>query len=163
MVRNIAVPIVFIFLVLFAKSQTTNKNNNAAYLELGGNGLLGSINYERQFLKNAPLNFHIGAGTLGTNSSLTIPFGLRYVLKLKNKNKFFDAGFGLTYTKADVRLYVIYEYRNGDPPVWKFNMLPNIGFRHCFKNNTMLRLSLVSVINQHGVIPYAGIAFGVRF
>ena len=65
--------------------QTTFKRNDI-YLEAGGNGLFASVNYERQLTKQPGIGFRLGVGFYSENAFyLTIPIGINYLFKLKNK------------------------------------------------------------------------------
>lgn len=138
---------------------------NTIYLELGGNGLFSSVNYERQVFKNPGLGFHIGAGIYGVKpSDLTVPFGASYLLKLKKLNSFIDFGFGATYSKADVKLYFNVHYINPNRVNTNYwNYVPSVGYRRLTKKNLMYRFSLSPVINQHDLIPFVGFSIGKSF
>lgn len=160
--------IVFAFISLSlintANGQSAGKLNTL-YLELGGNGLFTSINYERQLLRKTGLNFHVGAGSYGiTPTYLTIPLGINYLVKLKNPNSYIDLGFGATYSKADVALYAIVEHRD---PVYKntnyWNYIPGIGFRKLTKSNLMFRFSFTPVINHNDLFPFLGFSIGKSY
>ncbi len=79
-----------------SNDQTIFKRNDI-YLEAGGNGLFASVNYERQFTKEPALGFRLGNGFYSENAFyLTIPVGINYLFKIKNKHAFIDAGVGAT-------------------------------------------------------------------
>ncbi|MEO8770857.1 MAG: hypothetical protein ABI402_12245 [Ferruginibacter sp.] len=141
---------------------------NTAYLELGGNGLISSVNYERQLTNHPALAIHVGVGTYITHDDKfkffpTIPVGINYLLKL-NKRSMLDIGFGATWTKPEVKLYAIvdryYNYVNHD----YINFVPSVGYRHHTKNNLMWRCSITPIITHSiGVIPFVGFSFGKIF
>ena len=147
-----------------AEGQSKSKPN-ILYVELGGNGLLTSINYERQLLKTRRLNFHIGTGIYGNETTyLTIPFGINYLIDLDDSESYVDIGLGATYSKADVTLYTSVKRSNlnyTNTHYWAF--IPNVGYRKYTKRNMMYRFSLTPVINQYGFLPYVGISVGKRF
>lgn len=138
---------------------------NSIYVELGGNALFTSINYERQLLKMPRLGFHVGAGIYGVSPSyLTLPFGLNYLIELKKARSFIDIGFGATYTKTDVELYAIVEHRNPDyknTDYW--NYIPSLGYRRLTKKNVLYRFSITPVINHNGTFPFLGFSIGKSF
>lgn len=70
-------------------------NQNAFYVEAGGNGLFASANYERQLAKLPGAGIRIGVGFYSENAFyLTIPIGIDYLFKLKSDRSFIDAGLG---------------------------------------------------------------------
>lgn len=78
--------------VTYTCAQSTLKKNDI-YLEAGGNGLFGSVNYERQLTKEPGLGARIGAGFYTENAFyLTIPVGINYLFALKSDRSFIDAG-----------------------------------------------------------------------
>lgn len=163
-IRHIAFTLLASCFLLTAISQTSLKSNTV-YFELGGNALFTSINYERQVLRNVNLNLHVGTGIYGVKPTyLTIPFGVRYLLKLTNSNSFIDFGFGATYSKADVELYAIVEHRN---PNYKntnyWNYIPSVGYRKLTKKNLVYRFSLTPVINHNDFLPFLGFSIGKNF
>ncbi|HTO16754.1 MAG TPA: hypothetical protein VLZ83_13375 [Edaphocola sp.] len=148
-----------------AVSGQTKTRLNSIYLEIGGNALFTAVNYERQILKNPKLNFHIGAGIYGLQSSyLTIPFGLNFLIQIKNSKAYFDFGLGATYSKADVALYAIVEHRD---PNYKntnyWNFIPSVAYRKITKRNFLYRFGLTPIVNQYGFFPFLGFSFGKTF
>lgn len=137
---------------------------NTGYLEIGGNGLLTSINYERQLFNPPGLGVHIGLGIYGFEEPhLTIPFGINYLFNLKNNQSFLDVGLGMVYTKAEVLLYVTLkrpeDYAHTD--FWSY--IPSIGYRRHITSNFMFRVSVTPVINNIGLLPFVGFSIGKVF
>jgi hypothetical protein len=141
------------------------QKQNSVYLELGGNALFASVNYERQIFKKSGLGFHIGTGIYGVKPSYsTIPFGVNYLFRISNSNRYLDLGIGVTYSKADVMLYVHIKptdlnYVNTN--YW--NYVPSVGFKWMTSKNFMFRFSVAPVINQYDLIPFVGLAAGKCF
>lgn len=157
--------LIFCFLNSITKVSGQSKAKlNTVYFELGGNGLFTSINYERQLLKKTRLNIHFGAGIYGAETTyLTIPFGIRYLIKLNNSNSYIDLGFGATYSKADVILYASIK-RNLDYVQTDFwNYVPNVSYRKLTKRNLMYRFSLSPIINHNDFLPFLGFSMGKSF
>ena len=160
--------LIFVFLTLTITSYLFGQNNtnkfNTVYFELGGNGLFLSANYERQILKKTRLHMHFGTGIYGVDPSvLTIPFGVNYLLKLKKINSYIDFGFGVTYTKEDVKLYTIVDRPNNIVNSDFINIIPSIGIRHRTDKNFMYRFSLTPVFNQYSGLPFFGFSIGKSF
>ncbi len=165
MVRQILILIILtLTMTSYSFGQTNTNKFNALYFELGGNGLFLSANYERQILKKTRLNLHFGAGIYGVKPSvLTIPFGINYLLKLKKSNTFIDFGFGATYTKADVKLYISVKRDSGYVNSTFFNIIPSVGIRHQTDKNFIYRFSLTPVFNQYDGLPFLGFSIGKVF
>jgi hypothetical protein len=160
--------ILFLFFATIVCAQKA-PGKNTAYVELFGNGLLGSINYERQLTNHPALAIHVGAGIYATKDDhvkayLTIPFGINYLLKF-NKRSMLDIGFGATWTKPEVKLYAIVDRKDGNYVNHDyFNFVPSLGYRHHTSNNLMWRCSITPVITHSiGIIPFFGFAFGKVF
>lgn len=166
--KNTVYLITFIAFCLFNSStkvaaQSYTKQNTV-YLEFLGNGIIGSINYERQLLKKIRLDLRIGAGFYKIYPShLTIPLGINYLLKLNKSNSFLDFGLGATYTKTDVTFYAIVDHHPGFKQTNYWNFIPSIGYRKQTKGNLMYRFSLTPVWNSNGFFPYFGCSFGKSF
>ncbi|MEM9824737.1 MAG: hypothetical protein AAF985_26860 [Bacteroidota bacterium] len=76
---------------------------NSFYVELFGNGLIFSANYDMRFTQsNVGLGGRVGLGYVGgVNSSvLTIPVMANYLLG--KDGKYFEVGGGLTFVSANV-------------------------------------------------------------
>lgn len=164
--KRICLTYIILSVVINAFAQNPPQKNSV-YFELGGNGLLASINYERQVTgANAPwIGVYAGAGIYGSNPTyLTIPFGINYLAKLTNSESYIDIGMGATYSKAEVNLYVIVDRK--DPNYINknyWNYLLRIGFRRQTKKNLMYRISFTPIWNQVGVIPFLGASIGKSF
>jgi hypothetical protein len=140
--------------------QSSFKKNDI-YLEAGGNGIFGSINYERQLTKEPGLGARIGIGFYSESAFfLTIPVGINYLFKLKGEKSFIDAGLGITWTRIDGKLFGDSKDSNGDHFT---NVIPSIGYRRHAANNLMWRISLTPVINNDGFVPWLGASIGKRF
>jgi len=139
--------------------QNTFKKNDI-YVEALGNGLYGSVNYERQLTKEPGLGARIGVGFYSENAFyLTLPVGINYLFPLKNQNSFIDAGLGVTLTSLDGKLLTKKDEYNKD---W-INFIPSIGYRRHTENNVMWRISLTPVINKNTFVPWIGASIGKRF
>jgi len=139
----------------------TNFKKNDIYLEAGGNGLFGSVNYERQLTKQPGFGARVGVGFYAENAFyLTIPLGINYLFKLKSDKSFIDAGLGATWTRIDGNLFSDSENANGDHFV---NFVPSIGYRRHTANDVMWRISVTPVANKYGLVPWLGASIGKRF
>jgi hypothetical protein len=146
--------------VTLSFGQSSFKKNDI-YLEAGGNGLFGSVNYERQLTKQPGLGARIGVGFYSEKAFyLTIPVGINYLFKLKNDKSFIDAGLGVTWTRIDGKLFSDSKNSNRDHFV---NFVPSIGYRRHTAKDVMWRISLTPVVNKYGLVPWLGASIGKRF
>jgi len=92
-----------IILMVFGVKNETLAQGKAFYVEVLGNGLLFSANYDMRFSSaNDGLGGRIGVGYIGGNgaSVVTVPVMLNYLL---GKNgKYFEVGGGVTYASASL-------------------------------------------------------------
>lgn len=139
--------------------QTTFKRNDI-YLEVGGNGLSASVNYERQLTRQPGLGLRVGLGYYPEKAFyLTAPIGVNYLFKLKKDRSFIEVGLGATLTRTEVHLFGGSKNSSGDPFV---NFVPSIGYRRHTNKNVMWRISLTPIANQYGVLPWLGLSIGKR-
>ena len=158
--RTCLLTIITIIFIINSFGQSTFKQNDI-YLEAGGNGLFGSVNYERQFTKEPALGVRFGLGLYKEDRLyLTIPVGINYLFKLKKTNSFIDAGLGATWCRAEVRLLGNSKNPEGESFV---NFLPSLGYRKHTVNNVMWRISLTPIGNKYGLFPWLGVSIGKRF
>ena len=144
---------------------------NTAYVQLFGNGIVLSANYERQLFKKPGLGIHVGFGVCGetgfnwnNSSRLTIPVGINYLLPLKRDNRFVDFGIGATYAKSDMQVYMLVDYRNPNYVNTNYwSCVPSISYRIHTPKHMMYRYGFTPVINQHGFIPFFEFCAGKSF
>jgi len=158
--RKYFLTILTIGALTFVFGQSAFKKNDI-YLEAGGNGLFGSVNYERQLTKEPGLGARIGIGFYSDNAFyLAIPIGINYLFKLKSAKSFIDAGLGVTWTRIDGKLFGDSKNSNGEHFV---NFIPSIGYRRHTSKDLMWRISLTPVANKYGLVPWLGASIGKRF
>lgn len=138
---------------------------NAVYAELGGNGLLVSVQYERRLFSKIDLHARIGAGIYGEDKNLTVPVGLDYNLCLDKLHQFVDFGFGITCTKAVVDLYATVERKepNYKPKDYFLIPIPSVQYKYAGKRGFLFKGGLFFPIRDFGVLPYIGLSFGKCF
>ena len=140
------------------------KTDNGIYLQLGGNGILGSINYERSILQKPLLKAFVGLGVYGINEKkLTIPVGINYLLPIYKNNVFLEAGVGATYTKAEMRMYIIVDRKTPYVNDKFINPVFNAGIRFQTKKSFLYKANITPVLSQYGIIPHIGFTFGKLF
>lgn len=149
---------------LFALGQDLNRKNEI-FIELGGNGLLGSLNFARQLTKNPGLEFRVGLGAFGSEKTfLTIPVSLNYLVGLGGQHASLSFGMGMTYTKADVRMRIIdYEEGYEDTRSAPVNLVPSLAYRYHTTKNLLWKVGFNPIFNKHGFSPSFGLSAGKRF
>lgn len=159
------IPSLFIFLFALPVFGQKDFRKNTLYLELGGNGLIGSINYERQVFKKPGLGIHAGLGFYGRGKRyLTVPIGVNYLIGIKSKHNFLMVGMGATYTKAEVLLYAVLKRPSGYVQTNFWNFIPSIGYRGVTNFGLMFQAKISPVYNHDGdFLPYMGIGLGYSF
>ena len=158
--RRFLLTILTLNVVTLSFGQSSFKKNDI-YLEAVGNGLFGSINYERQLTKAPGLGARVGIGFYSENAFyLTIPVGINYLFSIKNDKSFIDAGLGVTWTQIDGKLFSDSKNSNENNFV---SFIPSIGYRRHTTNNVMWRISLTPVINKYTFVPWIGASIGKRF
>ena len=158
--RKFLMTILTLSVVTLSFGQSSFKKNDI-YLEALGNGLFGSVNYERQLTKAPGLGVRIGVGFYTEKAFyLTIPAGINYLFPLKNGESFIEAGLGATWTEIDGDLFSHNKKSNGNNFA---SFTPSIGYRRHTANNVMWRISLTPVINKYTFVPWIGVAIGKRF
>jgi hypothetical protein len=141
-------------------AQSTFKRNDI-YFELGGNGLFGAVNYERQLTNQPGLGCRFGIGAYAeTSFYLTIPLGINYLFPLGSDKSLIEAGVGVTFARVDGRIFS----KEGNLYDDHFtNFIPSIGYRRHTKHSVMWRINISPVINNFGTTPWLGISVGKRF
>lgn len=147
----------------FASAQSAVKKNDI-YIEAGGNGLFGAVNYERQLTGKPGLGARIGVGLYSEKAFyLTIPAGINYLFKLKRANSFIDAGMGVTWSRIHGKLFNDSKNVNNDNGSHFTSFVPSIGYRRHTAGDVMWRISLTPVANKYGLVPWLGVSIGKRF
>jgi hypothetical protein len=162
--RKTSVIFPLIIICLTTKAQSQIKKNDV-YLELAGNGIYGSINYERIIKAGkGVLTFRIGAGYYSGDQEfrMSLPTGVNYLFPLRNKNSFIDLGVGATWASAPG---LITDSKTGVRDYSKYivNFVPSLGWRTHIKNSYMFRASLTPIINNNRLLPSMGFSFGKLF
>ncbi|HVX24875.1 MAG TPA: hypothetical protein VHB70_00935 [Parafilimonas sp.] len=153
----------FCFSVIIGFCQKENEPTSPAqsvFLEIGGNGLLFSANYDVRFTPHQNgIGGRIGLGFFGGSGGgiLTVPIGLNY-LAGKAPN-FLEAGLGYTYatfTGQD-------EFFSGHGGL----LFPSIGYRYQQAGNGLMARIVISPAIEFGEgggwAFFGGIGVGYKF
>ena len=139
------------------------KLKNTVFVEALGNGLFGSINYERQLTKEPGLSLRAGIGFYTENEFyLTIPTSIQYLISLRNSN-FIETGVG--YTWADAAADDIFNNENVTNSDNLNNLFLSVGYRKHFGKGWMWKANFTPLItnNKDVTLPWIGVSIGKRF
>lgn len=150
---------------MFAQENSqTSQLKNTLYVEALGNGLFGSLNYERQLTKEPGLSLRAGIGFYTENEFyLTLPLSIQYAFDLK-RNNYIETGIG--YTWADAGADDLFNNNNNRSNSDDLNNLfLSVGYRKHFGKNWMWKVSFTPLVtnNKDVTLPWFGVAFGKRF
>ncbi|MGZ4034022.1 MAG: hypothetical protein ACXVPU_08665 [Bacteroidia bacterium] len=150
---------------------------NAFYYEFGGNGIKGSINYDRLITwKNAKFKniFRVGLGYYGSSSDDSIKWVSKIIVSEINfilgKGKYlgyWEIGVGYSYFIDPVKYYrdkVLSEKKN-----WSVNFI-RIGYRMQAKNGVQCRIAFTPTYsrdfyksNKYSFGLWGGVSLGYSF
>ena len=157
-------------------------SGSQVYTELGGAGVVFSINYDSRFQKGADRGFgyRVGLGfgiadfydnydyvddyynsSYETRSYVTIPLGVNYVFGKKKSAHAFEVGAGMTILTREVDLY------NFDDNSGKGYLIGHTSFmyrRKPINGGFTWRIGFTPIIGTAGSIsPSAAVGFGYTF
>jgi hypothetical protein len=146
---------------LYSYGQQPEKRAQNVFVELGGQGLTVTANYDTRFgNRRDGLGGRIGIGYIsgGENSITTIPISVNYLLG-KEKN-FFEIGLGTTYLNVNGSDF-FFDNSNQSKFIgtmsFSYRLQPvNSGFA--------LRAGITPIFNSYVFLPYfAGVSLGYTF
>ncbi|MFC3414937.1 hypothetical protein [Algoriphagus hitonicola] len=148
------------------QAQTTEprEQGKAFYLELFGNGITYSLNYDQRFQKRMDgLGFKAGASflSLGGSSVGTVPVGLNYLLG--KEGKFFEMGMGSTLIFGGGN--TDFAVGDGEPLDTYFLGTMTFGYRsEPTDGGFLFRANLTPIFGGFGFYPFfGGISVGYAF
>jgi|TARA_B110000902_G_scaffold130508_1_gene151787 hypothetical protein len=156
----------FVSIISFAQeNQKSNSGNlkNTVFVEALGNGLFGSINYERQLTKEPGLSLRAGIGFYTEyDFYLTLPFSIQYLIDL-NRNNFIETGIG--YTWADAGADDIFNNESVKNSDNLNNLFLSVGYKKHFGKDWMWKANFTPLItnNKEVTLPWIGVSIGKRF
>ena len=150
--------------IAFGQENNNKKNlKNTVFVEALGNGLFGSINYERQLTKEPGLSLRAGIGFYTEyNFYLTLPFSIQYLIDL-NRNNFIETGIG--YTWADAGADDIFNNESVKNSDNLNNLFLSVGYKKHFGKDWMWKANFTPLItnNKEVTLPWIGVSIGKRF
>lgn len=158
--------LVFLSTSVFGQDVTNNSQNlpNTLFIEALGNGMFGSVNYERRLFKKPYLTARLGIGFHAeSNIYFSAPGSIQYLVDLK-KSRFVEAGVG--YTWAQFGADDCYYCDGSDNTDDYSNLFLSVGYRKHFGRNWMWKANFSPlIVNNHGekFRPWIGFSFGKQF
>jgi len=150
------------------------QRNKSVFLEVCGNGVGFSVNYDARFTKlEKGLGFRAGIGVvpgmrLGGNDDpvgfswptiLSIPVGLNYLLgKAPN---YFEGGIGVTYLygKGNFSFFFL----EGEATLSTFMFIPSAGYRFAYAGKSFQgRVFISPYIGSNDISLFAGLSAGFK-
>ena len=158
--------LVFILIAIeitIAQDTNINFKKNQLYLELGGNGLVYSINYERLLSENFTLRggFGITPGLIFAEGTfIHIPITASYLIGSKSSK--FETGLGATYfAGTDIKVFGL---DTGDQSLIFLTGI--IGYRYTSPGGFVFRILFTPLYNSETepeILPYFGLSLGFAF
>ena len=156
--------IIFLIASTVVSAQETGSKKNIIYIELLGNGLFSSLNYEHEISRD--LNYRIGLGyyfsSSASNSGSHFDFGffpiamLNYFIRI-NDNNYFEIGGGTIISYSDLSSWVSYESTIRFVPTFA------IGYRYSPKDGGFFFSAAFDMFTLGRILPWGGLGLGVRF
>ena len=149
---------VVIFVACQLSAQKSFKRNTA-YFEMAGNGLVLSLNYERQITNKPGLGFH--AGVALADDKPAFPLGVKYLFDLGRERSFLEVGAGVTLAEQDMWEPNYNQPAKTDP--YKAGFIPSVGYRYNAPKGFMWRINYTPVFNKYRTeLLFFGVSLGWR-
>ena len=132
------------------------KRGESIFLELLGNGIGYSLNYDRRFgASRNGLGAKIGVGAVaGTPRTVTIPIGINYLIG--DDGRYFELGVGVTIPVPKTDYVLI-----NDNAILG-NMIAGYR-REPVDGGFSWRINFAPIIYDEGILPFLGLSFGYAF
>lgn len=137
---------------------------NSIFLELGGNALFYSLNYDHKFFNHLSARvggMYLGVGERGTDANvslLLVPVMVNYLVGSGSSR--LEIGAGITVGQAGGNLEGVGEFSEGG--VGAFTS--TIGYRlQPTDGGFLLRVGFTPLFVSQGVLPWAGLSLGATF
>jgi len=155
--RKIFFTVAAIFTACQLPAQKSFKRN-IFYFEILGNGLVLSLNYERQITNKPGLGFHAGVALAGDKPAF--PLGAKYLFELGKQRSFLEVGAGVTIAEQDMWEENLNSF-NADP--YKPGFIPSVGYRYNAPKGSMWRINYTPFFNKYRTeFLFFGVSVGWR-
>lgn len=148
------------FTVTLGLSAQDRFKKNTGYFEILGNGLVLSVNYERQVHSQPGLGWYLGIGLGGDKPA--IPMGVKYLFGLGGKKHLVETGLGITWAEIDLWDDHYIRYKDTNP--YRAGFSGSVGYRYHARSGFMCRLNYTPVYSRYRSLPvFFGTSVGWRF
>lgn len=135
---------------------------NAVYGELGGSGIVPTVNYERRMTENwygrAGLSLVVGYTEEDTDTSFVVPLTASWVSRPES-NHHLEAGGGVVFAFGDEQDF--YDLGDDDEPLSSFFVTGLVGYRYQRPaGGFQFRAVFTPVAGGGDFLPWAGVSFG---
>lgn len=138
------------------------QSRNAVYGEIGGNGIIPTVNYERRF--NERWFGRVGLGVAFTHTeddsdaAFAIPLTISSVSRPAS-NHHLELGGGITVVAGDRQ--DLFDYGNNDEEFSTVSMTAIVGYRYQKpEGGFQFRAAFTPVAGGGYILPWAGVSFG---
>jgi len=156
--------IFFLVAAIFAACQLPAQKpfkRNTLYGEIMGNGIILSVNYEKQLSDKPGFGLHFGVGLAGDKPSF--PFGAKYLFQLGKQRSFLELGAGVTLMERDMWKTNWTNVNGAKRNSYGPGFISSIGYRYHAPNGFMLRINYTPVFNKYRIEPlFFGVSVGWR-
>ncbi len=165
-----------IAIVLISINTVLAQGNKSVFLELGGNGIGFSLNFDSRFTKSEKgFGFRAGIGFFpainegdadiiapSTPSLLSIPIGINHLAG--NAPHYFESGLGITYVHVSGKVSSDFWGYSEDVTGSAIAFVPSIGYRYAKPGKAFQgRIFISPVIGSGGASFWAGLSVGYKF
>ncbi len=137
--------------------------NNLFYIEALGNGLYGSINFERRFTRIPEVSIRAGIGAYSENLFyLTFPLSIQYIKNLSEES-FIEIGTGYTWADSNADDLFRGDFSSKDSNL--HNLFFSVGYRKHFGDSWLWKANITPLItnNRDVTQPWFGVSIGKLF
>ena len=149
-----------ILLVAAVQAQAQkNFKKHTTYVEILGNGIVLSANYELQLADKPGFGIRAGIGLGGIKPA--IPLGVVYLINIGKQKSFIETGAGITLAERDV--WDDNKSQLTSNP-YQVAFIPSVGYRHHAAYGLMWKLIYTPFFNKENNEPgFFGVSIGWRF
>jgi hypothetical protein len=157
--------IALVVLSLLIASIASAQSRNVAYFELGGNGIVPTVNYERQLTER--LFGRVGLGVLFSSESdgdedvtFVVPLMVNY-LSHPAGNHHLELGGGLAFVAGDAQ-----DWYDSDDDEQISNVVGTATLGYRFQKPVrgfVFKAGVTPVFDDSDVLPWVGVSFGYRW
>ena len=163
-------------IVLVIANTIYAQGNKSVFLELGGNGLVVSANFDARFTKSEKgFGFRAGIGFVpavntgeadvfvpSTPGALTIPIGINHLAG--HAPHYFESGLGVTYVHVSGTVSSDFWGYSEDVTGSAVGFVPSVGYRYAKTGKAFQgRIFISPIISSGGASFWAGLSLGYKF